>query len=174
MSKTTTAPAESAESGPYHWERPGVPHRGWSNLDVEDMGEPSFQCEMCGYPEVRFVHTMQHPDHPKELRVGCVCAGHMEEDYEAAQRRERSARNTARRRANYMRRRAKWTSPGAWRWSQRGNLWRKVKGVVVAVFPNQDREDTWKGMIGEEFGTLTHPTRERAMLAIFDRLFPNP
>src|SRR4051794_41354657 len=80
------------------WDRPGIPRKGWSNVAIEDMEEPCFQCELCGYPEVRFVHVMTHPGFVGELRVGCVCAGHLEGDYAAAKDRERKARNAASRR----------------------------------------------------------------------------
>jgi len=31
---------------------------------------------------------MTHPDWPDVMHVGCVCAGHMQEDYAAARKRE--------------------------------------------------------------------------------------
>jgi hypothetical protein len=70
------------------WSRPGVPHRGWSCVDVEDLGEPSEVCEMCEQAQLRYVHVMRHPEWEGELRVGCVCAGRMEEDYKRAVQRE--------------------------------------------------------------------------------------
>ena len=42
---------------------------------------PYEQYEMCGNERIRFVHLMQHPDYPHELRVGCVCAEKMSDDY---------------------------------------------------------------------------------------------
>lgn len=71
------------------WNKEGVPHRGWRCIDVEDLADlvdgteeiPYEQCEMCGNERIRFVHLMQHPDYPHELRVGCVCAEKMSDDY---------------------------------------------------------------------------------------------
>ena len=37
---------------------------------------------MCEARMVRFVHVMENDRYEHELRVGCVCAGHMEEDVE--------------------------------------------------------------------------------------------
>src|SRR4051794_39614902 len=69
------------------WSQPGVPHRGWSCVDIEDLGAPDLVCEMCERQEIRSVHHMEHPDYPGSLRCGCICAGHMEEDLTGAQRR---------------------------------------------------------------------------------------
>ena len=81
------------------WSVPGIPHRGWSCIDIEDLGSPEAVCEMCERQDIRYVHAMQHPDYPETLHCGCICAGHMEEDVERARRREASMKNAARRRA---------------------------------------------------------------------------
>jgi hypothetical protein len=86
-----------AESVGVGWSRPGVPHRGWTCVDVEDLGEPDEVCEMCQTAEIRYVHIMQHPDWEGELRVGCVCAGRMEEDYKRAEAREAELKRVVRR-----------------------------------------------------------------------------
>jgi hypothetical protein len=56
------------------WREPGVPHRGWSCVDVEDLGQPDATCGMCEVQVIRYVHTLEHPDYPEALHVGCVCA----------------------------------------------------------------------------------------------------
>lgn len=84
------------------WAMPGVPHRGWVCESVEDLEEPDATCEMCEVMRIRYVHHMSHPDYPVELTVGCVCAGHMEEDSAAPVERERVLRNTATRRARWL------------------------------------------------------------------------
>jgi len=71
------------------WEREGIPHKGWKEIGIEDLGEDlEFgddveyeQCEMCGQEKIRYVHVLQHSDFNGELRVGCVCAEHMTDDY---------------------------------------------------------------------------------------------
>jgi len=38
------------------WSQAGVPHRGWTCVDIDDLGEPSATCEMCETQEIRYVH----------------------------------------------------------------------------------------------------------------------
>lgn len=35
------------------WREPGVPHKDWTCVDIEDLGEPDHICEMCKVQEVR-------------------------------------------------------------------------------------------------------------------------
>jgi hypothetical protein len=49
------------------WTQPGVPHRGWYCVYVEDLGEPDRYCDMCETQPIRYVHYMQHHDYPEEL-----------------------------------------------------------------------------------------------------------
>jgi hypothetical protein len=120
------------------WVLPGVPHRGWSCLDIEDLEEPCFTCEMCEVMVIRYVHSMEHPDYPDVLRVGCVCAGHMEEDHAAAHAREQVMRNAASRRLRFPRLRG---------WSTTRNGSEKIRtrdGFRVLVF---ERDDAWSGLV---------------------------
>ena len=71
------------------WSEAGVPHTGWECVRIEDLGEPSLICEMCERAEVRYVHMMQNERWPNGvLKVGCHCAGRMEEDFKGAEERE--------------------------------------------------------------------------------------
>lgn len=97
---------EGPSGGFGKWSEAGVPHRGWSCVDIEDLGAPDHICEMCERQEVRYVHHMQHPDYPNVLRCGCICAGHMEEDLARAHRRETTLRSAARRRRTWPDRKA--------------------------------------------------------------------
>ena len=71
------------------WNKPGLPHKGWTCVDVIDLAEgidetesiPYEQCEMCGNEKIRYAHVMSHPDYPDEIYVGCVCAEKMTGDY---------------------------------------------------------------------------------------------
>lgn len=85
------------------WREEGVPHKGWQCVDMEDLGDDRTVCEMCEVAEIRFVHVMEHPDHPA-LSVGCVCAEHMEQDYVGPRLREQSFRNRVSRRARWLQR----------------------------------------------------------------------
>jgi hypothetical protein len=160
----------------YRWDRPDIPHKGWSNVDVEDMGEPCFECELCGYPEVRFVHVMVNPEYTGELRVGCVCAGHLEGDYTAAKDRERGARNAASRRDRLARRHRKallnWADLSRWRVSGKGNYSRRSPAGRVTLFPDRCRSGAWKAVIGDRFGSISYPGPEDAARGTFARIFP--
>jgi hypothetical protein len=82
---------------------------------------------MCERQEIRYVHVMVHPEHPAELRCGCVCAGAMSGDLAQARSREAALKSVAQRRAAWSRR--------AWRVSGRGNRWLNARGYHVVVFP---------------------------------------
>jgi hypothetical protein len=109
------------------WSQVGVPHKGWICIDMEDLGEPSATCEMCETQEIRYVHHMQHPNYPEVLGCGCVCSGHMGDDYEGAQEREKILRNASSRRR-------KWLSRN-WRVSRNGNPFLNVDGYNIVVYP---------------------------------------
>jgi hypothetical protein len=94
--------AETTSKATGKWSQPGVPHKGWTCVDIEDLGEPSAVCEMCETQEIRYVHHMEHPNYVGSLGCGCICAGRMEEDYEGARRREQAFRNAAGRRQRWL------------------------------------------------------------------------
>lgn len=85
---------EEQESGAYEdpsrppaagkWSEPGVPHKGWHVVDYYKRDDREHLCEMCERQLVMFVHVMRHDSYPDELKVGCVCAAHMENDLEGA------------------------------------------------------------------------------------------
>lgn len=53
------------------WAQQGVPHKGWENTGVYDVGADRMTCEMCEAREIRYAHHMTHPAYPNEL-VGRV------------------------------------------------------------------------------------------------------
>jgi hypothetical protein len=67
------------------WLCDGVPHVGWSCVEVR---ESNTYCEMCEVTLITYAHVMRHDRYPGELECGCVCAGFMTEDVAAEQRRE--------------------------------------------------------------------------------------
>ena len=107
------------------WSQQGVPHKGWECVGMEDLGGLDGICEMCETTPIRYVHHMEHPDYGAVLGVGSVCAGNMEEDYAAAQERERKAQSMAGRRTRWMN--------GGWRTSANGNLFRNKNGFNIVV-----------------------------------------
>lgn len=77
------------------WKDHETPKYGWrcAALGVYDEDQT---CEMCGNEEVRQIHTMVHDDFPLALRVGQVCAGHMEDNLDAAKVRATDLKREAR------------------------------------------------------------------------------
>jgi hypothetical protein len=147
------------------WTQPGVPHKGWACVDIEDLGSPDHVCEMCELADVRYVHVMEHPAYIGPLRVGCICAGHMEEDPVGARRREAAFKAIRKRRARWLAR--------EWQTSRAGNPYLNADGFNVVVYPVGD---AWGARIlHRETGrgrALKRPcdTEERAKLAAFDAL----
>ena len=56
------------------WRDQKTPKFGWRLVDIQERQVAT--CQMCGQRLIRYVHFMEHPDHPR-LRVGCVCAALM-------------------------------------------------------------------------------------------------
>ncbi len=80
----------------------GAPLEEWDCVEMIDGELPTFECELCGYEKVRYIHTMRHVDFERDLRVGCICAGVMEGDELAAKERDRKMKNRAKRRRNFI------------------------------------------------------------------------
>lgn len=118
--------ALKADGSGYTWDRPDLPRRGWYCTDVIDNEEATFQCELSSYPAVRYIHVVMHDEVIEPLNVGCVCAGHLEEDYAAAKSRDNAARARSRRRRN-------WINSKKWRVSQKGNIWQKADGYHTVI-----------------------------------------
>lgn len=139
------------------WSDPGVPHKGWRCIDLEDLGEgESAICEMCEVREIRFVHRMEHSEYPDTLGCGCICAGHMEEDYTAAHERERQARS-------WSDRRRRFGISQRWRLLGNGGQYR-VKDDYV-VFVDRVASGGW---------TFSIKNRERQTSLRARKIYPTP
>lgn len=108
------------------WSEKDIPKKGWSCVDIDDLGEPSLVCEMCETQDIRYVHVMEHPDYPELLRVGCVCAEHMEQDYVRPKEREKRLKRVARRRPSWAQR--------EWQTSRQGNPYINTEGFNLTIF----------------------------------------
>ena len=84
------------------WSHAGVPNRGWRCVDIKDLGEPDFVCEMCESQTIRYVHHMEHSQYPDVLQVGCVCAENMEGDVASARTREASMQSRSGKRKRWL------------------------------------------------------------------------
>jgi hypothetical protein len=156
--------AETTATG--KWAQPGVPHRGWRCVDIEELDEQDHLCEMCEARMVRFVHVMENDRYDGELRVGCVCAGHMEQDLEGARRREANFKNS-------RSRCRRWLSL-IWRKSVAGNDFLNTNdGFNVVVYR---RGGTWGARVEHRASGYTrsskrpYPSQDAAKLAAFDAM----
>jgi hypothetical protein len=146
------------------WSQPGIPHKGWDCVGVEDLGSPDATCEMCETQAIRYVHSMHHPDYPAGLQVGCVCAEKMSGDYEGPQRREKALRSAAGRKKRWLSR--------AWKTSARGNTYLNTDGFNVTIFRRSDGR--FGGRIAERSTNRSitsqqpYATEDAAKLAAFD------
>jgi hypothetical protein len=152
------------------WDMPGVPHKGWTCQGVEDVrvdGETPEEayyrvCEMCGKERIRFVHTMAHPGFDRELRVGCVCAERMSDDYTAPKVRERELRNRSARRAKWLARK--------WKTSRKGHPWLQAGDFHIVVYSENVTQNRFRLCINQKRGQRTYGSEEAAKLAGFDAI----
>lgn len=68
------------------WREKGVPHHGWNEDSVEDLGDTRMYCEMCESALIRHVHVMVHAGYPVSIRAGSICAEAMETGYRPPRR----------------------------------------------------------------------------------------
>jgi hypothetical protein len=147
------------------WDDPGVPHEGWTCVGIEDLGEPSAVCEMCESQEIRYVHSMQHPDYGDVLECGCICAGNMAQDLEGARDREDRFKSRAKRRLTWAGKR--------WRESWHGNSFLNTRGFNIVVFGSRKG---WGIKVEQRFGARVqfgrkrYATRAEAQAAAFEAL----
>ncbi|MBR4897063.1 MAG: UvrD-helicase domain-containing protein [Clostridia bacterium] len=145
------------------WKRDDVPHSGWECTGIVDLGSPSGICRMCGHQIIRYVHVMRHPAWYRTVGAGCVCAGRMEGDPEAAKAREAAFKNRAARRETFLK------TP--LRRSRNGHEYLKYKGEMVTLLEDRFRPGTWKHVLRGQYSTA-YPTKEEALAAAFDVIDP--
>ena len=141
------------------WKRDDVPHAGWECEGIEDLGEPAGICEMCGYQIIRYAHHMYHKDYGR-LVAGCVCAGKMEGNIEAARKREADLKGRQSRQARFYQR--------AWKRSQKGNEYLKINGNLVVLYQLPNRR--WKYSLNNQFGKDSYESRDKVLKAVFEEL----
>lgn len=158
------------------WGQPGVPHRGWIDVDWYDCGADSLgaaaesmrECEMCETMMIRYVTVLRHDDYPDQLHCGCVCAEHMTQDYKGIRERDHQGRLRVQRRGRYPRRK-QWKTSGKGTMhinSDEGHAMvfanKRGPGLKIAVTPNYDSK--------LRFGKRVYQTERAAKLACFDYL----
>lgn len=150
------------------WLDQDVPHRDWRCLEVEDLGSATELCQMCERETIRYVHRMEHDDH-ETLDVGCVCAGHMEGDKEAAKLRDAILKSRTQRRDH-------WLELG-WKTSKNGNPYLKTrknnndpKPHVVAI--TKSKFGQFSANVDGTYLNTWYPSIDKAKLGAFDHLWP--
>lgn len=147
---------------------PDVPQKGWNLEDVLDVrfdedrayGEYD-DCQFCGHEQIRFVHILSHRDYSDRIRVGCVCAEQLTEDYVTPKRREYELRGRAARRERWLTRK--------WKLSRKGHEYLNTRdGHNVGIF--EVGVGRFKAWIDDRRGRIEYASAERAKLGICDAL----
>lgn len=109
------------------WSEPGFPHKGWSWLGCDDLGEypSSHQCPVCAREWPRYIHTVHHPEYGT-LQVGCVCAEEITQDYVNPRARETELKSRTARREHFPDR-------AGWQLTTKGNHRLRIDGLVAVV-----------------------------------------
>lgn len=152
---------ELKANSPNLWKRDDAPHDGWTCVGVEDLGAPVGICEMCGYQIIRYAHHMEHPRY-RSLTAGCICAGKMEGDIEAAKRRESEYKSRESRREHFLKKK--------WKQSRKGNEYLNTDGHVIVLYRLEKAGNRWKYSIDNKFCKTLYSDRDKAACGVFDAL----
>jgi len=157
-----------------HWDNPGIPHRGWSCIGMEDLGEFAESgeieyenCDMCGKEKIRYVHIMEHENYGT-IRVGSSCASKMEDDYVNPVQRDNECKNRATRRSNFLKR--------DWNERSNGNYTLRYKGDNLTIV--KSKYDSGYGVVFQDTYVWEYKgrtrmdlnTAKRAAFDLFDSL----
>lgn len=146
-----------------YWKEYTLPHRGWSLSDVIDIhdGNQSHyeNCKMCGKEKIRYVHIVKHPLIDNELRVGCICAEKMTDDYHNPRHREKALIKKSNRRRNWGKKK--------WKLSSNGNLYLKTNNHWIVIFVDKFK-GKYKVRIDKIIGNMFFNDIEEAKIAAFN------
>lgn len=148
------------------WKNPIVPKVGWQCVSIYDShearGEQRRVCDMCEFARVRYVHVMKHDAWPDLIEAGCNCAGQMEGDKVAAEKREKKAKSRDR-----FARSTNW-----WRTAD-GNAQLRIEGLLLVVFLR--RNSRWSVAVNDTsddsppiWGNKEYDTELQARAAAFE------
>lgn len=152
-----------------HWKQQGIPHKGWTLVNVIDVREDGQEewetdyetCMMCGNEKIRYVHVVEHPEVNEEFRVGCTCAEKMTSDYLNPGKREKELRNRANRRVNWTKRK--------WKRSLNGSHYLTIDDTRVLIYRDK-KTNKYKVKVGDTFGKKSFDSLEKAKIAAFNGL----
>lgn len=152
-----------------HWKQQGIPHKGWTLvnvIDVREDGQAEWEtdyetCMMCGNEKIRYVHIVAHSEVAEEFRVGCTCAEKMTNDYLNPAKREKELKNKANRRINWTKR--------EWKRSKSGNHFLNINGTHILIYKD-NRSNKFKVKVGATFGKKSFDSLQAAKIAAFNGL----
>jgi hypothetical protein len=163
------------------WNGEIVPDKGWTCKEVIDkygesrfitfnaqMGEFYEKCQACGKENIRYVHVMKHPEYPKLLRVGRVCAGHMEGNNDAPNERERKIISRQKLKMNFLSK--------DWKYNKNGNLYLIYNGEFITIMKSKYNSSEYGIMYDEkyygEYNRMKLKTPTEAKFAAFEIVNP--
>jgi hypothetical protein len=114
-------------------------------------------CQFCDHEQIRFVHLLEHPSYKGIVRVGCICACKLTDDYVNPKRREQEVRNRANRRQRFPLRK--------WKPTRQGGKTITLDGHRITVGTKNGKYRLW--IDGTE-GKLYFNDEKAAMLRGFD------
>ena len=145
---------------------------GWKPIRAIDLrltGDAPGICERCGRRDLRFLHTVEHPEQG-QLHVGCECAKRLCHGYNP-EREESRLRNLYARRSRWLTRN--------WGRARSGNdmleLGHKGETVRVTIFVDKRDGKRYRYSISANrdepvYSPRNFPTADAAKLAAFDLL----
>lgn len=150
-----------------HWEKLTYPHIGWNLINVIDVldGKKNTNqsqygnCNMCGREQIRYVHIIKHVLIDNELRVGCICAGKMTDDFHNPRIKENALKKKSSRRKNWGKKN--------WKVSLKGNLYLKISNHCITIFTDK-YNGKYKVRIDETIGKQFFNDIEAAKIAAFN------
>lgn len=150
------------------WDKPGIPHKGWELIDVEDIreaGQSEYdthyeQCMICGNEKIRYVHILEHPEIEQQYRVGCICAEKLTNDYVNPRKRENYLKNKAERKKTWIKR--------DWRVSIKGNRYMNIDKHNVGIIRLDNKK--YKCRIDSKFGSICYDTLKEAKIGLFNKI----
>ena len=113
---------------PARWANNGLPRKGWELIDVVEC-ESLSECDWCG-TSIRYIHIIHHTEVEDESYCGCICAGHLTDDYVTSKKREKLLRK----KSSAM---LTWMDSPRWKIARTGNVYRKDKEWLITIFPNK-------------------------------------
>ncbi|MDR0638598.1 MAG: hypothetical protein LBG27_06835 [Spirochaetaceae bacterium] len=93
---------------------------------------------------------MKHANYKDILEVGCLCAGHMEENLSHAQKRDELMKKRANKRKKWLAR--------TWKTSGKGNQYIKSDRFIIVII---NKNNKWSALIKNEDGSFMEWSRRK-------------